>query len=96
MFSRIRKSVDFMNERLVHQLMNFINLKIKICLAENNVDVESDDIFVSEDDVRLLADEIQSFSTFKIHDAPAESSPSKQYKSKMKVSIKEVDTPKSL
>ena len=45
--------------------MNFINLKIKICLAKEEMVVSNDEIFISESDVNKLTKEIKELKFFK-------------------------------
>ena len=50
----MQKNVDHLNQKLVRQLMNFINLKIKIGLAASEIEVKDDELYVTEGDVSTL------------------------------------------
>ena len=47
LFSRMKKNVNTLNSKLVSQLMSFVNLKIKISLAQSDLEIDDDDEFVN-------------------------------------------------
>lgn len=44
--------------------MNFINLKIKICLAKEELQISNDEVFISEEDVTWLTKEVKELNYF--------------------------------